>query len=340
MIGGNPEPLKLYGTLQTITSSLVAPDNAFAMEVGQIYKQINIKTNCNDISLLTTIILLEVELSNCAQEEEKRQRQKEKGQSCSRLFASIGQYCRKLPEMLLYQASRSRLQETWRVSTSLPTSKGEEQECPFAQEFLPIDCRSQGLNQMERRSLTLPQTKVEGKAKPKASASPSSSTQATHVLMWAEDPSMEAVDETLPSASLATHVDVWSYSARAFYATFTPAFRSSEPTNNQPLVAVNKPTASLPSPPPSMSAPVASPILKRAPPPTPPSSSTCSSTHASTDSSTYVPSPAVVQQSGSGFMECRPAECFTTSGWESPVALVCHAQKTAQAIHFPFTQCV
>ena len=48
-----------------------------------------------------------------------------------------------------------------------------------------------------------------------------------HVLMWAEDQSMEVVgDETLPSAS---HVDAWSYSAGTFYTTFTPAFHSSEP---------------------------------------------------------------------------------------------------------------
>ena len=70
--------------------------------------------------------------------------------------------------------------------------------------------------------------KGKGKAKPKASTSSSSSTQAMHVLMWAEDQSMEVVDETLPSAS---HVDAWSYSACTFYATFTPAFHSSEPVD-------------------------------------------------------------------------------------------------------------
>ena len=39
---------------------------------------------------------------------------------------------------------------------------------------------------------------------------------------------MEAVDETSPSASLATCVDAWSCSACTFYTTFTPAFNSSE----------------------------------------------------------------------------------------------------------------
>ena len=47
------------------------------MEVSQIYKQMNIKTICNEISLLTFIDLLEVELSSREQEEEdERRRQK------------------------------------------------------------------------------------------------------------------------------------------------------------------------------------------------------------------------------------------------------------------------
>ena len=40
------------------------------MELSQIYKQTNIKTICNDVSLLTTIDLLEVELSSRALEED------------------------------------------------------------------------------------------------------------------------------------------------------------------------------------------------------------------------------------------------------------------------------
>ena len=36
------------------------------MEISQIYKQTNIKTTCNDVSLLTTIDLLGVELSSRA----------------------------------------------------------------------------------------------------------------------------------------------------------------------------------------------------------------------------------------------------------------------------------
>ena len=73
-LGGNPEPLKLYSTLRTLISSLVASDNSFAMEVSQIYRQTGIKTLCNDVCLLTTIDLLEVELASRAQEEEEERR--------------------------------------------------------------------------------------------------------------------------------------------------------------------------------------------------------------------------------------------------------------------------
>ena len=56
--------------------------------------------------------------------------------------------------------------------------------------------------------------------------------------MWAEDQSMQDVDETLPSAStsLATHVDPCSYPACTFYTTFTPAFHSSEPINEDGIL--------------------------------------------------------------------------------------------------------
>ena len=77
-LGGNPEPLKLLSTLRTLISSLVASDTAFAMEVSQIYRQTNVKTVCNDVTLLTTVDLLEVELSGRAQEDEE-ERRKQKG---------------------------------------------------------------------------------------------------------------------------------------------------------------------------------------------------------------------------------------------------------------------
>ena len=70
-LGGNPEPLKLFRTLRTPIPSLVASDDALAVKVSQLYKQTTIKSSCNEINLLTTIELLEVELSNRAQEEEK-----------------------------------------------------------------------------------------------------------------------------------------------------------------------------------------------------------------------------------------------------------------------------
>ena len=77
-LGGNPEPLKLLSTLRTLISSLVASDTAFAMEVSQIYRQTNVKTMCYDVTLLTTVDLLEVELASRAQEDEE-ERRKQKG---------------------------------------------------------------------------------------------------------------------------------------------------------------------------------------------------------------------------------------------------------------------
>ena len=103
-LGGNPEPLKLFQTLRTLVSSLVSSDNAFAMELSQIYKQTNIKTICNDVSLLiTTIDLLEVELSSRAlEEEEERRRHKAAGVAVAS-FTSTGSGSGKAPEGL-YQA--------------------------------------------------------------------------------------------------------------------------------------------------------------------------------------------------------------------------------------------
>ena len=50
------------------------------MEVSQTYRQTNVKTMCNDVTLLTTVDLLEVELASRAQEDEE-ERRKQKGQS-------------------------------------------------------------------------------------------------------------------------------------------------------------------------------------------------------------------------------------------------------------------
>ena len=43
-LSGNPEPLKLLGSLRSLISSLVASDTVFASEVSQIYRQTNVKT--------------------------------------------------------------------------------------------------------------------------------------------------------------------------------------------------------------------------------------------------------------------------------------------------------
>ena len=90
-LGGNPEPLKLLSTLRTLVSSLVASDTAFAMEVSQIYRQTNVKTLCNDVTLLTTVDLLEVELASRAQKEDEEERRKQKSANTATASASFTQ---------------------------------------------------------------------------------------------------------------------------------------------------------------------------------------------------------------------------------------------------------
>ena len=45
---GNPEPLKLLGSLRSLISSLVAGDTSFATEISQLYRQTNVKVLCTD----------------------------------------------------------------------------------------------------------------------------------------------------------------------------------------------------------------------------------------------------------------------------------------------------
>ena len=73
-LSGNPEPLKLLGSLRALISSLVSSDTAFATEVSQIYRQTNVKIVCNDASFWATMDLLEIELSTRAQEDEEEKR--------------------------------------------------------------------------------------------------------------------------------------------------------------------------------------------------------------------------------------------------------------------------
>ena len=227
------------------------------MEISQT----NIKTICNDVSLLTTIDLLEVELSSRALEgEEERRRQKNanvaiasftstgsgkgsnkpicrdfltnngctKGGQCTFQHPSTVGRCLKCGSTKHAVADCKRRRKD---STTSPGNKGKGKNknasLTKSSSQPTVGAKAKPKPDAKKKPNPAAKPKGKGKAKPKASASSSSSTQAMHVLMWAEDQSMEVVDdETLPSAS---HVDAWSYSACTFYTTFTPAFHSSEP---------------------------------------------------------------------------------------------------------------
>ena len=90
------------------------------MEVSQIYRQTSVKTLCNDVTLLTTVDLLEVELASRAQEDGRKTQTKEhKHCYCISVFHSKGEWQGQA------QANLQRLHDRhWmfqRGSVSLPT---------------------------------------------------------------------------------------------------------------------------------------------------------------------------------------------------------------------------
>ena len=266
--GGNPEPLKLYSTLRTLISSLVASDNAFAMEVSQIYRQTGIKTLCNDVCLLTTIDLLEVELASRAQEDEEEKRKQKnanvavasftsstgstktstkpicrnfmtetgcnKGGQCTFLHpATVGRCLRcGSTKHAVAECKRPR-KDPGGNSTAKGKGKGKGPSLPKSSS--PSTSAPKAKPKADTKKRPGPNPKAKGKPKPKASAA-SSSSQAMHCLMWAEDQTQEqgeslSTAEILPSASLSCYHDADYFSACTFYTTFTPAFHSTEPTD-------------------------------------------------------------------------------------------------------------
>ena len=267
-LGGNPEPLKLYSTLRTLISSLVASDNAFAMEVSQIYRQTGIKTLCNDVCLLTTIDLLEVELASRAQEdEEEKRKQKNANVAVASFTSSTGStktstkpICRNfmtengcnkggqctfshpatVGRCLRCGSTKHAVAECKRPrkdpsgnSTAKGKGKGKGPSLPKSSS--PSTSAPKAKPKADTKKRPGPNPKAKGKPKPKAAAA-SSSSQAMHCLMWAEDQTQEqgeslSTAEILPSASLSCYHDADYFSACTFYTTFTPAFHSTEPTD-------------------------------------------------------------------------------------------------------------
>ena len=125
-LSGNPEPLKLLGSLRSLISSLIAGDTSFATEISQIRRQTNIKVACTDDSLLRTFDLIEVELAARSHEDEEDKRrqkntnvaiaaftqsQKGSGKSkpvCRDYVTDNGcAYQRQMPEMRVHEALSS-----------------------------------------------------------------------------------------------------------------------------------------------------------------------------------------------------------------------------------------
>ena len=89
-LGGNPEPLKLFGSLRSLISSLVAGDTSFATEISQIYRQTNVKILCTDDNFLRTLDMVEIELAARAHEDEEEKRKQKNANVAIASFAKGG----------------------------------------------------------------------------------------------------------------------------------------------------------------------------------------------------------------------------------------------------------
>ena len=172
-LGGNPEPLKLFQTLRTLVSSLVSSDNAFATELSQIYKQTNIKTICNDVSPLTTIDLLEVELSSRALEEEEERRRHKAAGVAAASFTSTGSGSGKGSTKPICRdfLTENGCSKGGQCTFQHPTTVGRCLRCGSTKHAV-ADCK-----RPRKDSTTLPGNK--GKGKNKNAALPKSSSQQT-----------------------------------------------------------------------------------------------------------------------------------------------------------------
>ena len=89
-LGGNPESLKLFGSLRSLISSLVADDTSFATEISQIYRQTNVKILCTDDNFLRTLDMVEIELAARAHEDEEEKRKQKSANVAIASFAKGG----------------------------------------------------------------------------------------------------------------------------------------------------------------------------------------------------------------------------------------------------------
>ena len=195
------------------------------MEVSQTYKQTTVKTICNDVALLTTADLLEVELAGHAQEDEQERRKQKNANAAYRLsiFYSKGDW-QEQTQAFFVGASCDRYWLLQGGSVSLPASQSQSVDVYDAmglRRHVVSDCKRApsaihlpitrarialplllllrlphliNLRQRPRprvipRRRLIPKQQGKGKAKPQAKASAnaaSSSAQAhTAELLWA-----------------------------------------------------------------------------------------------------------------------------------------------------------
>ena len=226
------------------------------MEVSQIYRQTNVKTVCNDVTLLTTVDLLEVELSGRAQEDEEERRKQKGANTASASHAQKGGGKGKPKPICRDFMTENGCQKGGQCLYQHPNTVGRCLRCGSTKHVV-ADCKrprrdptanankgkGRSTSSTSAKSSTSQQAKAKakydpkkkaapkGKGKPKpqpkasAAAASSSTGQAqTAEILWAanatQDIEMSSAEAVLPATSSSA---TWSYSACSFYTTYTPS---------------------------------------------------------------------------------------------------------------------
>ena len=222
---------------------------------------------CNDVTLLTTVDLLEVELASRAQEDEEERRKQRGANMASASYTQKGGGKGKPKPICRDFMTDSGCPKGGQCLYQHPNTVGRCLRCGSTKHVV-ADCKrprrdpsatnkgkgrstsstsaKSSSSQAKAKAKSDPKKKAapKGKGKPKpqakasASAASSSTGQAhTAEIIWAanatEDIEMFETDAVFLTNGSST---TWSYSACSFYTTFTPAFHSSEPTDENGIL--------------------------------------------------------------------------------------------------------